>query len=157
MVGNDITASTPRGTPPRIPSMTALIVAFGPRDRPAGPGFALLNARDRRRDRAIAAVTAACPRPAARVRSRFHARAPVLSRRVVVTLNIVGLRRRRRLGGGASDGRCPAAPAFALVIGARLDDTLPVDAGRDRRGTGRSLAFPRGGTVRRAPHACRVG
>ena len=47
----------------------------------------LLNARDRRRDRAVAAVLEACPR---RLRGAIalHARARWLSRRVVVALDM---------------------------------------------------------------------
>jgi len=89
--------------------------------------FALLNARDRRRDCAIAAVAAACPR-SMRGMLAVHARARVLSRRVVVTVDL-------------SDCDLhevwtvvrPLAEALprrvALVIGTRVDDTVPVTLG----------------------------
>lgn len=79
----------------------------------------LLNARDHRRARAIAAVLGACP-AAWRGSVALHARAPVLSRRVTVTFDA---------------GDCGAADTWsvlravadklprdvALVVAARLD------------------------------------
>ncbi len=107
--------------------MTALIVAFGLEIGLLALAFALLNARDHRRDRAIAAVTAACPRLLRGVLA-VHARAPVLSRRVVVTLNMSDC----DVGDVWAAVRPMAdalPPRVALVIGARVDDTLPVTLG----------------------------
>ena len=105
----------------------ALIVALGLQIALLALTFALLNARDRRRDGAIAAVTAACPRPL-RGSLAVQARAPVLSRRVVVTLNMSDC----NVGDVWAAVRPMAdalPPRVALVIGARVDDTLPVTLG----------------------------
>jgi hypothetical protein len=89
--------------------------------------FVLLNARDDRRNRAIAAVAAACPR-ALRGSLAIHARAPALSRRVVVTINMSDCdvddvwAAVRPMAGALP-------PHVALVIDARVDDTLPVTLG----------------------------
>jgi len=127
MVGNDITASTLRGTPPRIPSVMALVLALGLEIGLPALAFVLLNARDRRRDQAIAAVAAACPR-SLRGSLAVDARASVLSRRVVVTLNMSDCdvddvwAAVRPIAGALP-------PRVALVIGARVDDMLPVTLG----------------------------
>ena len=89
--------------------------------------FMLLNARDRRHDRAIAAVAAACPR-SLRGSLAAHARAPVLSRRVLVTVNMsdydVG-----EVWAAVRPMAAALPPRVALVIGARVDDTVPVTLG----------------------------
>ena len=89
--------------------------------------FLLLNARDRRRDRAIGAVSAACPR-VLRSSLAIHARASLLSRRVIVTINMSDCD-----VGDVWEAVRPMAgalpPRAALVIGARVDDRLPVTLG----------------------------
>ena len=54
---------------------------------PIGLLLTLLNARDRRRDRALAAALGACPREW-RGALALHVRAPLLSRRVVLRLDV---------------------------------------------------------------------
>ena len=84
----------------------------------------LLNARDRRRARAVAAVLAACPRPL-RGAIAVRTRAPVLSRRVAVTLDMSGCE-----DGDVWRALRPLAealpPDVTLVVGARVDATLPI-------------------------------
>jgi len=126
-VSNDSTASTPNGTPARIPGVIPLSLVLGVEIGLLALAFMLLNARDRRRDRAVAAVAAACPR-SLRGSLAAHARAPVLSRRVVVTLNMADC----DVGDVWAAVRPMAAalpPHVALVIGARVDDALPVTLG----------------------------
>jgi hypothetical protein len=101
-----------------------------------GPGFvalelamvvlvlALLNARDRRRERAIAAVLGACP-AVLRGSIALHARGSLLARRVVVVLDMsdfddVDVWAAVRLMAEARP------PAVTLVVAARLGPELPV-------------------------------
>jgi len=92
----------------------------------------LLNARDRRRARAIAAVLGACL-PALRGAVALHARGPILSRHVVLGLDL----------SDCDDGDvCPAVrrladarpPAVTLVVAARLGAILPVAVSVPARG-----------------------
>jgi hypothetical protein len=69
----------------------------------------LLNARDHRRSRAIAAVLSACP-SAWRGSLALHVHAPLLSHRVTVTLDV---------------GDCSAADAWSVLR--TLADELPRD------------------------------
>ena len=84
----------------------------------------LLNARDRRRDRAVAAVLDACPR-SLRAAIALRTRASLLSRRVVVVLDMSDCDR-----GDVWAALRPLADALpanvALVIGARVDPTLRI-------------------------------
>ncbi len=84
----------------------------------------LLNARDRRRDRAIAAILDACPRPL-REAIALRTRAPLLFRHVVVVLDMSDCDR-----GDVWAAMRPLADALpanvALVIGARVDPTLRI-------------------------------
>ena len=85
----------------------------------------LLNARDRRRDRTIAAVLGACATPGLRglVAARVHA--PFLSRRTVVVLDMSACgvdeiwQAMRRLSH-------VLPPDIAVIIDTPLDRTLPV-------------------------------
>jgi len=83
----------------------------------------LLNARDRRRARAIADVLGACP-ATLRGSIALHARGSLLSRRVVLALDL-------------SD--CDDAdvwPRVTLVVATRLGATLPVAVRVPARGRG---------------------
>jgi hypothetical protein len=83
----------------------------------------LLNARDRRRARTIVAVLGACP-PALRGSVTIRARGSLLSRRVVLVLDLADY----------DDDVCPAIrrlaearpPAVSLVIAARLGPALRI-------------------------------
>ena len=84
----------------------------------------LLNARDRRRDRA-AAVLGACATAAQRGGLALHVRAPLLSKRTVAVLDMSAC--------GAGEGwslMCRLAdvlpPDVGLVIDTRLHDQRPV-------------------------------
>ena len=83
----------------------------------------LLNARDRRRDRAVAAVLDACPR-ALRSAIALRARAPLLSRRVPVVLDMSYCDHAeiwtvvRPLAGAL-------LPDVAVVIGVHVDPARP--------------------------------
>jgi hypothetical protein len=91
--------------------------------------LARLNARDRRRDRAVATVLEACP-PSLRSAIAVRARAGLLSRRVVIVLDSEAgdhdavWAAVRRLADGlppgvslAVDGRGDPAPPVAISVG----------------------------------------
>ena len=75
-------------------------------------GLALLNARDRRRDRAVAVVLCACAPPSLRGLIALRVRAPLLLRRTVVFLDM---------------SACVAADVWPTMR--RLVDVLPPDVG----------------------------
>ena len=83
-----------------------------------------LNARGRRRDRAVATVLGACP-PRLRSVIAIRARAGLLSRRVVVVLDIEACDHDavwavlRRLAGALPAG-------VAVVVGVRVDPAVPL-------------------------------
>lgn len=79
----------------------ALVLAFG---------LALLNARDRRRDRTASVVLCACATPALRGLIALRVRAPLLSRRTVAFLDM---------------SACAAADVWPTMR--RLADVLPLD------------------------------
>jgi acetyl esterase/lipase len=97
--------------------------------------LALLNARDRRRARAMVLVLDVLdtwPRPL-RTSITLHARGRVLSRRVVVALDMADCERADVLA--ALRPLADALPPHvALVIGARLDRTLSVAVSVAARG-----------------------
>ena len=81
----------------------------------------LLNARDGRRQRALALVLDACP-PTLHSSIALHARARLLSRRVTMVLDVADSERADVLAALTPlAGALP--PHVALVIGARLDLT----------------------------------
>jgi hypothetical protein len=84
----------------------------------------LLNARDRRRDRATAAVLDACPR---HLRSAIavRARTRLLSRRVIVTLEMSDCER-ADVWAALPPLAGALLPSVALVIGARLHPTRAI-------------------------------
>ena len=84
----------------------------------------LLNARGRRRDRAVGAVVGACPR-ALQESIALHARAPLLSRRVVVTLDMSDCDHDDVWALVRSLANALPSEA-ALVIGPRFDPTRPL-------------------------------
>jgi hypothetical protein len=97
----------------------------------------LLNARDRRRNRAIARVLDvldACPR-SLRASIALHARAPLLSRRVVVVLDMSDCER-GEVWAAVRPLADALSPHAALVIRTRLDPTLPVAVSVRVRGRG---------------------
>jgi hypothetical protein len=97
----------------------------------------LLNARDRRRDRAIALVLDVLdtwPRPL-RTSITLHARARLLSRRVVVALDMADCERADVLAAVRPLAEA-LPPHIGLVIGARLDRTLSVAVSVVARGRG---------------------
>ncbi len=85
----------------------------------------LLNARDRRRDRIVAAVMGACATPGLRGLVAVRVRAPVLSRRTAVVLDMSACgedeiwQAMRRLS-------YVLPPNIAVIIDTPLDRTLPV-------------------------------
>jgi hypothetical protein len=101
--------------------------------------LALLNLRDRRRARAIAAVFCACP-AALRGSIALHARASLLSRRVVLVLDMSTCDHGdvwsvvRRL----AEAR---PPAVTLVVATRLGPALPVAVSVPARGGGYLTTF----------------
>ena len=101
--------------------------------------LALLNARDRRRARAITAVLCACP-AILRRSIALHARGSLLSRRVVLMLDL----------SDCDDDDVWAAvrrlaesrpPAVTLVVAARLGPALPVAVSVPARGRGYLTTF----------------
>ncbi|PYM18445.1 MAG: hypothetical protein DMD78_27620 [Candidatus Rokuibacteriota bacterium] len=97
----------------------------------------LLNARDRRRERALALVLDVldtCPRTLLSSMA-LHARARLLSRRVTVTLDMTDWARADILAALTPlAGALP--PHVALVIGARLDLTPSAAVSASARGRG---------------------
>jgi len=85
----------------------------------------LLNARDRRRDRIVAAVMGACATPGLRGLVAVRVRAPFLSRRTAVVLDMSACgedeiwQAMRRLSH-------VLPPNLAVIIDTPLDRTLPV-------------------------------
>jgi hypothetical protein len=101
--------------------------------------LALLNARDRRRARAMAAVLCASP-PALRGSIAIHARGSLLSRRVALVLDL----------SDCDDDDVWAAvrhlakarpPAVTLVVAARLGPALPVAISVPARSRGYLTTF----------------